>query len=83
MRKVVFLVFALAAAPAVAATEAPQPPAAPASLHGVATWGEDQKIDKTAKRDEYGGRPCGTSGTWDGSPWLVLAMLGTLIRRRT
>jgi len=59
----------------------PQPHVGEA-VGGVATWWEDQKVDKTKKRDEYGGRPCGVSGTWQGSVWMVLAMLGLLVRRR-
>jgi MYXO-CTERM domain-containing protein len=91
MRKVVWLVCALAVTPmfvsagvAVAAEAAKEAakPAPPAVTGGVATWGEDQKIDKTKVRDEYGGRMCGTSGTWQGSAWMVLAMLGLLVRRR-
>ncbi len=86
MRKVVVLVVALAAAgglglAARAATEAPAA-AGSVAMRGVATWGEDQRIDKTKKRDEYGGRLCGTSGTWQGSSWMVLAMLGLVVRRR-
>jgi hypothetical protein len=91
MRKVVWLVCALAVTPMLAATtvavaaeaakEAPAAKQEPAAT-SVATWGEDQKIDKTKRRDEYGGRMCGTTGTWQGSSWMVLAMLGLLVRRR-
>jgi len=76
-----------AAAPAAKAAEpaaAPAAKAAPlAAEPGVVAYGEDQKIDNTAHRDEYGGRLCSAAGGGGANgAWLVLAALGILATRR-
>jgi MYXO-CTERM domain-containing protein len=85
MRKFVWVVCLLGSVGGAIAAETAADKAAPtaaAAVPGVATWGADQKVDKTQRRDEYGGRACGIAGTWDGGAWLVLGALGLAARRR-